>query len=188
MITTNGTIKDPLGTWKDYFAIPIEWGVDGASAPDAAETLTSTNKVQIRKFRGATGNQDIFMTIVLPPDIKPATDKVKYRVHFFISESTGPSNEGIAFSLQGRSIAPGGLLSGTLGTAIVVTKTALTHDQYTYVVTDWSDEVTITGLSQTSTFLELNFSRVQDNSADTYAQKVGVAFIELKFDQAPEAP
>lgn len=239
--------------FKDYLTIPIEWGIGGTVAPDAAETLTSTNMMQIRKFQGDTANQDIFLPVVLPPDIKPATSVIKYRVHFFITEATEPAGEGVAFSLKGRAMSPGNLLSATLGTPVAKSITglrdvddawqadhayalndraiptapngfhyivsartgdfksapvteptwpttinatvvdnhvtwtceAIDYDRYSYVVTDWSGDVTITGLSPTSTFLELNFSRVQDNADDTYAQKVGIAFIELKFDQEP---
>lgn len=178
---TEGDVAYSPKTITDYQFLPIAWAIDGASAPDAVETLTSTNSVRIRKFRGDTGNQDVFIPLQISLDLVVAT-KIQYRVIFFVSEATGPSSEGVAFSLAGATLGNGDLLSSTLGTAVVVSATAMTYAQYVRVATAWSADVTFTDLAVGETAL-MKFIRIQDNTADTYAQKVGVFGIELKFQR-----
>ena len=323
---------------KDYLAIPIELAIDGSSAPDATATLSSTNSTRIRKFAGTVGNQDVFIPVLIPPDIKPATNKINFRVHAFFTEAALPSMAGVVFALKGVAISSGDLLSKALGSpakvlagnlsgsnsvvtwqpnyhflgnAVTMRPTvpngfiydveptgalyggavepawpttingALVLDDTTYhlitafadygatipgavlvtsplhginwdggsiaisgtthyngsfvpiepdgddddgdhfcitapwvsddgsgkfhnaedglsclclgpnypqnslLVTDWSGDGTITDLSPVSTFMMLNFSRVQNDAEDTYQQKMGVAFVELRFPQEP---
>jgi hypothetical protein len=238
---------------KDYLAIPIEWAIDGVSAPDATAVLSATNSVMIRKFRGDVGNQDVFIPVLLPPDKKPASAAIKYRVHFFLTEAVQPNNEGVVFAVKSNALATPDLLSAALGTAYTCEITMLNSvatawaaatpkavgdnviplaspngfwyqasahlgdfntgaqepawpptpgqtvvdnhvtwrcmgtncAQNSLVTTGWSTPFTVPGLSAGKLFLMLNFARTQDAADDTYAQKVGVAFIELAFDQEP---
>jgi hypothetical protein len=159
--------------------IPVAWGIDGTAAPDAKETLTSTNKVDVRQFAGSVANQDMFIPWLAPPDIK-AADGIKFKVICIVSAATGPSNEGVAFGLKGASVASGEALGASLGTAAISSITALTESQYDIVITALSAAITVTGLA-TSELVMFNFYRAQDHNDDTYGQKIGVIGIELQY-------
>lgn len=166
----------------DYYEISIEAGIDGAVAPDVAEVLSSTNKAVIRQFSGAA-NQDVFLSFEAPPDLKTGATGLYFRVIGFVSNATAPAeNETIIFNLTGASIANSELLSSAFGAAVASTYTApATLAQYDRVATPWSNLVTITGLAAGETIM-LNLLR---DTTDTYAQKFGVAKIQVKIMRTP---
>lgn len=168
----------------DYYEISIEAGIDGAVAPDVAEVLTSTNKAVIRQFSG-TANQDAFLSFEAPPDLKTGATGLYFRVIGFVSNATAPAeNEVISFTLAGASIANSELLSSALGSAVASTYTApATLAQYDRIATPWSSLVTITGLAAGETIM-LNLIRLA-TTTDTYAQKFGVAKIQVKIMRTP---
>ncbi|MFA6972688.1 MAG: hypothetical protein WC208_14995 [Gallionella sp.] len=188
----NGTVTISLAsgftfTINDYQFIPIEAGIDGTSAPTAAAIVTATNKIVTRVFRGAVGNQDLFLIWNAPPDLSGST--ILYRVKYLITESTVPANaETVKFTLAGVAIGAvtasyttDQLISHALGTAITVTDTYATATlpaQYAVINTAWSAAVTPTHLAGGKTVI---MSLVRDQANDTYAQNVGVIGVELKF-------
>jgi len=179
-LATEKSVRDIMSI-SAYEFLPVEWGLDGDPAPDAVGTLSSTNKVVIRKFAGTVENQALFIPWSVPNDLTGST--VSFRVIGFVTEATGPSSEGIAFSLAGASVGDGDLLGATLGTAVVTAKTGFTAATYARFATAWSSAVTITNLLAGETAL-LKLIRVQDNGSDTYGQKVGVYAVEIKYSEA----
>jgi len=184
---TGGTISGTTLAINDYQFIPVEAGIDGASAPTAAAIVTSTNKIVTRVFRGATGNQDLFFIWHTPNDLTGTT--ITYRVRYLITESTVPANtETVIFTLAGvgigavtASYTTDQLLSHALGTAVAVTDTYATATlpaQYALINTAWSTAVTPTHLAAGKTVI---LTLIRDQGTDTYAQNVGVIGFDLKF-------
>lgn len=170
---------NPAITINGYDVLTVDAGLDGAAPPEAATVLSSTNKVVVRNFDDATDEDLLFMWPV-PSDFSGST--VTYRVVTFITNATGPSNEGVAFFLQGASIADGELLSSALGTAVISSWTGKTEVQYDRIASTWSAAVTITGIAAGETAV-LKLYRDVSDGADTYAQDVGVSYIEIKYQR-----
>lgn len=164
---------------KDYQFIPIDAGIDGATAPSAAVITTSTNKVVMRGFSGSADN-DLFFHWNPPYDWDGST--IKFRVTGFITASTAPANtETMIFALSGGSYADSGALSTALGTAVNSTFTAnATYAQYDRWSTAWSTAVTLAGAGTGETVI-LNLLRDVD---DTYAQTAGVLGFEIQFGRS----
>lgn len=162
---------------QEYEFLPIVWAINGAAPPEALTTLTSTYSVDIRNFDDAT-DEDVYFIWQVPSDISGTT--ITYRVICFVTNATGPSNEGVSFFLQGNSLGDGDILSGALGTAVESNATALTHSQYDRFATSWSAAVTITNLAAAETAV-LKLYRDISDSQDDYAQDIGVAGIEIKY-------
>lgn len=169
--------------FKDYSFIPIGWAIDGAAAPDAKETITSTNKVDVRKFAG-DATKDVFIPWEVPPDLTGTT--IQYRVIFFITEAVAPANQGVAFYLKGASIGDGDALGAALGGAVKSSLTGRSDAQYDRLATTWSDPVTVTDLLAGETAM-FSLYRKHDDADDDYAQKIGVFGIEIKFSRALSA-
>lgn len=172
------TASGNLITIKDVDFIPIEWCIDGGTAPSAAATLTSTNKVRVRDFSG-TANNDVQCPWQVPFDLTGTT--VTFRVLSWVSAATAPANtEVVAFQLAGASIANSELLSSAVGSAVASTLTAdATYAQFDRLATAYSSAVTITGLAAGET-AALALTRLA-TSTDTYAQALGVYGIEVKY-------
>jgi hypothetical protein len=155
---------------------------DGASAPDALETMTSgTDKVDLRTFAD-DADEDVLFTWQMPDDID-TTSGIKFRVICFIDNATGPSGETWMFSLQGFSLGQGDALDGTLGTAQDSNSGSRTDAQYDRVATAWSSAMTsthITDLSAVSETIIFKLFRDVDDT-DDYAQDIGVVGVELKY-------
>lgn len=175
-IETSGGLA---GVFKEYPpAIPVEWGLDGASPPDAAITLTSTFKIPVREFRGITGNQDLYIPWKAIADLVGGT--IKFRVSGYVTNATAPANnETVVFTLAGSARAPSVRLNTAMGVAVAATFTAdATYVQYDYWQTGWSGDVTITNLAASR---DVMIQLIRTQSADTYEQKIGVAWIEIEF-------
>lgn len=193
-VNSAGTVKkvvigDTTGIISDYQFIPVQSGIDGASAPSTAAVYTSTNKIVARDFRGATGNQDLFFIWDPPDDLTGST--ITYRVKYLITSATPPANtETVVFTLAGASVGSltGGysvdsLLSHALGTAVAVTDTYATATlpaQYALIRTAWSAAVTPTHLAAGDTVI---LTLIRDQGTDTYAQAVGVLGFDVKFSR-----
>jgi len=67
-----------------------------------------------------------------------------------------------------------------MGTAVISSATARTDAQYDRIATAWSAAVTITNLAAAET-ATLKLYRDTSDDADTYAQDIGVAGIEIKY-------
>ncbi len=168
-----------LASIKDYDPIFIEWMLEGTASPEAATILTSTNKVVVRNFDDAS-DEDLLFYWEVPADLTGGT--INFQVVTWISNATGPSNEGWAFFLQGASIGNGDILSTTLGTAVKSSITARTDSQYDRVVTALSGAVTITDLAAGETVLFKLYRDVSD-ADDTYAQDIGVSAVIIKYSR-----
>jgi len=186
-IITGATITGSTFAFTDYQPIPIEAGYGGTTPPAAAAELTSTNTIIVRKFQGASANQDLFFQWEAPADLTGST--ITYRVKYAITESTVPANtETVKFTLAGvgvgavtGSYTTDQLISHALGTAVTVTDTYATATlpaQYAIIQTAWSAAVTVTHLAAGKSCI---LSLVRDQANDTYAQNIGVTAIELCF-------
>uniref|UniRef100_A0A6M3JYE7 Uncharacterized protein n=2 Tax=viral metagenome TaxID=1070528 RepID=A0A6M3JYE7_9ZZZZ len=160
--------------------IPISAFINGSVAPDAAETLTSTNSVDIRQFSG-TVNQDVKYVWEAPDDLLGGTITVS--VICWISNATAPANgEIVAFSISGDSIGNSDLLSESAGGAQTSSLTAdATYVQYDRLKTAFSSAITIVNLAAGES-VNLDVIRLA-TTTDTYAQKIGVAGINVKYSR-----
>jgi len=176
----NGVDVTYLDLHSDVDILPVEYAEDGSSAPAAKSTLSSTNKVDIRDFDGSS-NEDIKFVWQAPYDLTGST--VKARVICYVSNATAPANtEVVAFSVAGISLANSGILSGSVGTAVTTSVTAGTgYVQYDRIATAWSTAITITGLAAGES-CHIDLIRLA-TSTDTYAQDIGVAFFEIKYNR-----
>ena len=174
-----GSFTDLAGTFKEYVSIPIEWALDGTTPPDAVEIITSTHKIPIRKFQGATANQDVLISWPVPHDLSGIT--VKFRVRGWVTNATAPVNdETVIFTLDGSSVGNSELLSKALsGAPISSTFTAdATYAQYDRWATVWSADLTVTDLFVDE---DVMFQLIRDQANDTYAQKIGVAWLDIEY-------
>ena len=160
--------------------LPVEWSEDGVSPPSAAEPLTINSRtVRIRKFQGTTLDQDCTFAWQAPLNFSGTT--IKARIIFFISEATGPSAEGVVFTISCFSLGDGDSLDGTYGTAIISEKTGITASQYYREATAWSADISTLIAGETIIF---NVARTQSHVDDTYGQSVGVFALELKYTES----
>jgi len=150
---------------------------DGATPPDAAESITVDNRTKrVRQFSGSA-TQDVFFSMTVPPGY----GTVKFRVAGLFTNATGPSDEGMAYRLSGFCVADGGAFSAAFGTAVTVIKTGLTEDQYDTFLTDWSGALTLPGIAGYKEAC-FKFERVHDHASDTYGQKAGVEKIIINWN------
>ncbi len=180
LLVADGTDYEEV-SFVETELIPVGWMIDGASAPDALETITSgTDKVEVRTFSGSADEDTVF-TWQVPNDCD-VTSGIKFRVVNVITVATGPSGETWQFELQGFSMGSGDALDGTLGTAQTSNSGSRADAQYDIVFTAWSGAMTsthITGLA-VGELAQFKFYRDVDDT-DTYVQLVGVAFIQFKY-------
>lgn len=166
-------------TIKDSEFIPIEWAINGDVPPDAAETISSgSGEIVVRKFSG-TASQDVKIPWEVPPDLA-AGGEIKFQAVGVITEATAPSNEGISFKLSGYSVDDDESIGGPTGSESESKKTGMSHAQYDLFKTDLSDAVTIAGLGSGELAL-LKLYRDHDDTDDSYAQKIGVSGVVIKF-------
>jgi len=163
--------------------IPISYAVDGASPPDALETITSdTDKTDVRTFQPAA-DEDVLITWQMPQDID-ATSGIKYRVIMFVTHATGPNSEVVQFEMAGFSLGDGDPLNGTIpGSPPTSTLAASSHIQYDRVATAWSSALTSTHITDLSVDGETIIFKLNRDSgvASDYEQVIGVAGIDLKY-------
>ena len=182
----NGSAWEAANVAKIEFAyepIPIAWCADGTSAPDALDNLTFP-PYAYRTFDSAADEDVSFVWFTLP-EINVDIVTVAYRVTYLVTETTGPSSEGVVFSLAGGWVDDNETINPVLGTPISLADTGLTAAQGTLLVTDWSDPVTLSGASAPGRVAEFNFLRSTTDGDATYGQLVGVVCIELKLNVYP---
>lgn len=175
-VTTYGAFN----LFSDYEFIPVEYGYDDTTPPDASTTLASTNKTQIREFQGTTANQSLRFTFDLKPDLTGST--IQFMFAGFVSQATAPANtETIIFTLGCNTIAASGLLSTAVGTVGTSTFTAdATYAQYDRVVSPSWVTVTPTSLVAGQPMV---CQLTRDQGTDTYAQKFGLRGIWIKYSR-----
>jgi hypothetical protein len=169
----------------DIDSLPIGWAIDGSVAPGVVTVLTSTNSVRYRDFSGAANN-DVFFEWVVPYDID--TDiKPKFQVEGWITNATPPVAAGIiAFSLAGASYGDGDLLSGALGTPVLITKVfSGTPARYDRFVIDLSEDLTITDLAPGELVI-FSLVRLIRYIVGEYAQAIGVSWLKIKYAKVPK--
>jgi hypothetical protein len=181
--TNAGTKRWVLQGVRGYITeavfMPIALAIDGTTAPDAAATLTSTNgKVSVRTFAGDS-SEDVRIPWIVPADCY-VSDGIRFEVVAIVSAATGPSSEGVAFSLSGYSIGHGDALNGNFGDEVYSNKTAMTEAQYDVIVTAVSSKVTITNMAAGELAM-LRFYRDHDHADDTYVQLIGVIGVRLTY-------
>ena len=159
--------------------IPIADAIDGTAAPDDLATVTSGNgKVNARTFDNAS-SEDVRIPWVVPWDIC-APAGIKFRVICVVTEATGPSAEGVVFSLSGYSSGHGDGMGGTFGTEGISEKALMTESQYDVILTDLSSTVTVTNLAAGELSM-LKVYRDHDHADDTYGQVIGVIGVEIEY-------
>ena len=165
--------------------LPIGYAIDGDKAPATKETLTSTYKVDVRKFDGASQDEDVYYTWQAPDDLD-TTSGVKFRVLCMVSESTAPSAETWQFEVQGFSSGTGDGLAGTLGTAQTSNSGERSDAQYDFVYTAWSSAMTSTHITDLAAGEVVTLKLYRDiDDTDTYAQDIAVIGIELRYKRNP---
>lgn len=151
--------------------------MDGATPPDAAEDFTTNNKTKRCRTFDTAQTEDVMFALTVPPGY----GTVKYRVAGLVQHATGPSSEGVAFTLEGACAGDNDDLDVTYGTAVTVTKTAWTASQYDVFLTDWSDAITITDIAAYEEAI-FKFTRDHDHASDTYGQKLAVEKVILNWN------
>jgi len=169
-------IAGEIADWYAYDIIPIAWMKDGSSPPDALDDGTTRSPYAYRTFDN-TADEDLNTIWFVPSDLSGST--VQFRVKYLITNATGPSAEGVAFGLSGVSIGDNDATNAAKGTVVVVTDTS-TAVQHDILITDWSGNVTITGLAA-GEVAELALIRDVSDAADDYAQVVGVFALEIRY-------
>jgi len=161
--------------------IPISYMTDGASPPDALETITSNTKsVDVRTF-AADSDEDLAFTWEAPPDLD-VTAGIKFRVICWVYNATGPSAESWQFEMQGFSLGDGDSLDGTYGTAQTSNSGSRTDAQYDRVATAWSSAMTSTHITDLTAGETIHFKLYRDeDDNDDYGQVVGASLVMLKF-------
>ena len=165
--------------WYAYDILPIALAADGAAAPDALDDRSTRKPYQYRTF-AHDSTEDVNFVWFVPSDLSGAT--IQFRVKYLVTHATGPSAEGVAFTLAGISLGDNDLTNAAKGTAVTIADTAITAAQHDILITDWSGDVTITNLTA-GDIAELNLTRDHDHASDTYAQVVGVLAVELRYVQ-----
>jgi len=183
-IATTGSQFFSSFTTVEIDAIPVGYMIDGASAPDALETITSgTDKANVRTF-STSADEDLVFTWEVPGDID-ATTGIKFRVICFVYHATGPSAETWQFELQGFSLGDGDALDGTLGTAQTSNSGSRTDAQYDRVATAWSSAMTSTHITNLTAGETVEFKLYRDvDDTDDYGQVVAISTIQLKYKRS----
>lgn len=154
--------------------------IDGAAPPAALATITSTHKINVRKFDGSS-DEDVYFIWKVPQDLVTSVG-IKFRVLCCITESTVPSSETWQFEMQGFCCGTGDALAGTLGTAQTSNSGSRSDQRYDLVFTSWSSAMTSTHITDLTGGEICVFKLYRDtDDSDTYAQDVGVVLVELKY-------
>ncbi len=162
-----------------YENISIDDAFDGDVAPDSTITLDSGNgKIKVRKFSD-TVTQDVYITLETSENL--ISDKgMQFKVISYVTETTGPTDQGVAFAVSGCSIADGEGLDKAFNTDVVTSRQGLTLSQYSRIDSGWSNNLDINNLDGSNT-IQLKLSRKHDHSHDTYNQPIGISSIKLRY-------
>lgn len=172
-----------------YDFVPIEWGQDGTSPPDATETFTDGNgSVQVRKF-AAAADSDLLIPWEAPKNILLSAGVMFEVVGFFTDALFQYAPPGVQdtliFRLSGYKIADNDPLGASFGTAKSVTIEQQNYAQNDRFLTPQSDAFTISGLAK-GDLVMLKLERV--GTSDTYASPVGVYGVKIEYSQESQYP
>ncbi len=158
--------------------IPVSLAIDGAVAPDAIATLSSTNKAQYRDFSGADW-QDLFFEWQKPYSVN--TTEIYVRLEGWITSATAPVNtDDLKWRVRGCAIDHKGLLSTAMGAWTTYSNIFdLGWAQYMRFQTSMS-EVVVAGITADTDSQRLIF-QIQRDPTDSYAQKIGIGAICIKY-------
>lgn len=175
-------VDDELARIRDtryeYEIIKIGNAFDGTSPPAAEETITSgSGAVSVRKFSGTT-TEDVQIALEINENLI-AAEGVQFKVISFVTETTTPSAEGVAFAIDGYSVSDGENLNQSFGTEVVTSRTGLTLSQYDRIDSGWSNDLDISPAG--SDMVQLRLSRPHDHTDDTYGQDIGIAYIKIRY-------
>jgi hypothetical protein len=179
----NPTASLTWATMVDTQFLKISEAIDGGTPPASLATITSTNSVQVRKFDGASQDEDVYFSWLLPADLD-STSGIKFRVIYIITESNTPSSNTFQFEMSGLAFeaAAGDGLAESLGTSISSNSGSVTLDQYDIGYTAWSDILDTDNITNYGDGRYVIFKLYRDiDDTDDYAYDVGVIGIELKY-------
>lgn len=183
-VWTEGTDPDswqPAGSKvPKYEIIPVEYAEDGSTPPEENELLIVGNaRARIRRF-DHTEEQSIIVPLKLPQSLNQFSEFMRFRIAGIISESTGPTEESIAFRVSAVTSPFFDPLEATFDSHTVTTIQNLTASQFDSFVTDWSEELPVTELSSEG-IVFVKIYRDPAEVLDTYENKVAVSFIEVSY-------
>jgi len=183
-ISDDAVQPDDIEYIVEECVIPISYMTDGASAPDALETIASdTDKVDLRTFAGDADEDNLF-TWEAPVDLD-TTSGIRFAVTCWVTAAIGPSSETWQFELQGFSLGDGDALDGTLGTAQTSNSGSRTDAQYDRVRTAWSSAMTSTHITDLAAGETIHFKLYRDvDDTDTYEQLVGASNLVLRYKRS----
>lgn len=171
-------IDGQLGRQVEVF-IPIDWAEDGAAPPEAAAAVASgTGAIRGRNF-ASDSSEDVIINWRVPSLIYEASG-ITYKVHTVVTNATGPSSEGVVFSLSGFSLGSNDGIDGTYGSEVTSSFSSNTASQYDVLDTDESAAVTVTDLMRDEVAM-LKLYRDHDAAGDDYAQDIAVTGITIKY-------
>ena len=170
-----------MTTIKGVKFIPVYDGINGTTAPDAAEILTATKSIEVRQFSG-TANQDVRYIWRAPFDLTSAT--ISVAVTGIVSHATAPANgEIVAYSISAASRGNSDPLStATSGTQTSALTADATYVQYDFLQTAFSAAMTVTNLAAGES-INIDVARLA-TTTDTYGQKIGQEGILIKYSLA----
>ena len=161
--------------------ILIEDAEDGAVAPGITTTIMSGNgKIRVRKF-SATVSEDVLFAWEVPNNIL-ANKGVTFQVMMLVTNSTGPSSQGISCVLSGYSVGDNDSINDTFGSEITVTTGSISASQYDRLLSPESDVVTITNLAAGEIAM-LSLYRDHDHTSDDYDQDIGISGIRIFYTE-----
>ena len=162
-----------------YETINIADVFDGSPAPGTTETLSVGNgRAQVRKFSGST-TEYVLINLETTTELLSA-DGMQFKTVSYVTESTEPSGEGIAFAMEGYTVSDGDNLDQAFNTDVVTSRPNLTLDQYDRIDSGWSNDLDLPNLSEASS-IQLRLSRPHDHTDDTYSGDIGISHIKLRY-------
>jgi hypothetical protein len=167
--------------FDELVQIPIAAAENGATPPESLTTIASSDKrVAVRKFAGDQ-SEDVVFEWQVPDDLVGAT--IEVAVLFYVTESTAPSSEGVAFSLAAGCLGNGDSLGAALGSAVESALTGRSDAQYDRLQSAWAT-LTPAALAAGETMI-ISLARDHDSANDTYVQDVGVADLLIRYKRKP---
>jgi hypothetical protein len=153
-----------------YQYLPAAWFEDNATSPPAAAAVISGEEIKARLF---ADNETSIVLWQVDPEWSAG---LKFRVYYSLV-ADGEADDTAIFRLKGCTIGNSEALTCTAGDPIGVTDEIGTDDDANQMMlTDWSDEVTLTGVAANE-LARLTFYRGEDDEAG----ELNVIGIELKY-------
>lgn len=164
--------------------IPVEWMIDGATAPSAASTYADTRKVRIRAFSNSAANDLEFFWQnpgdAVDGDGGTAEWQLKWRPIYMITTTAPASGEGVTFSLSGAKVADSDDFGASVGTESDCAFADLNGHANGDIVYGAYTAITVASGAAGNGFVFFIRRDVADSN-DDYAQTVGLVGIEFKY-------